>query len=178
MSNADRLQQLIDLSDTLATRADDLRVHMNMLGEAGNLWAEQLAGIIAQFEEGMLQDRLAVINSMGDGLTVVDGQLRSVRDVLTDVLPSAGEVQQRIRAMVDELKADGVTIDELASRLNELHNVYAKQLAEWLRLMKAGRLTMEEVAQRAQDLREAFPGSEGAALAELFLEGIRDGSLT
>lgn len=178
-TDAEQAADAVDqAADRIASRADDFRIQMEILGDAGNVLGEQMAGIIAQFEEGVLQDRLAVINSMGDGLTVVNGQLRSVRDVLSDVLPSAGEVQARIREMVAELKADGVTLEELASRLSEQHNIYAKQLAEWVRLMKAGRITMEEVVRRAQELSEQFPGSEGAALADLLLEGIRDGSLT
>jgi hypothetical protein len=164
-------------SERMATRADDVRHRMAQLGEQGNAWAGQLAGIIAQFEEGMLQDRLAVINSMGDGLAVVDGQLRSVRDLLDAVLPSAGEVQARIREMVEQLKADGVTIEELTARLAKQSNSYARELAEMLRLAQQGKLTLQELARRAQEVAEQFPGSETGALAELLMEGIRDGSI-
>lgn len=177
MSNADRLQQLIDLSGELATKADDLRLKMSALGEAGNVWAQMLDGIIAQVQEGLLS-KIDAVNAFGDGLIVIDGQLRSVRDVLTEVLPTMGEVQAKNREMVEEIKADGVSLEELIARLGEQHNVAARQLGELLRLLKAGKVTIQEVIRYAQELDRQFPGSEGAALAELFLEGIRDGSLT
>src|SRR5687767_9712817 len=104
-------------AERIATRADDLRERMRQLGEDGNQWGTMAADIIASVEEG-LTDKLAAVNAFGDGLTVVDGQVRSIRDLLTAVLPTMGEVQARIRADMEQLKADGVTLEKLMERLS------------------------------------------------------------
>jgi chromosome segregation ATPase len=157
-----------------ATRADDLRFQMSRLADQGNRWAEQMEGIIAHVQEGLIPADKA-IHAFGDGLVLFDGQLRSVRDVLSDVLPTTGQVQQRIRDLIAELKESGAGIDELTARLAQSSNAYAKELAELVRLMKAGKITIEEVARRARELANQFPGSEGAALADLLAEQLREG---
>jgi ABC-type transporter Mla subunit MlaD len=153
-----------ELEGRVATRADDLLYQMRRLADEGNLWAEQLEGIIQHVQEGLIPADQA-IHAFGDAMIVFDGQLRSVRDVLSDVLPTTGQVQERIRELIAELKAEGAGIEEVTARLAQQANSYARELAEMVRLMQQGRLTLEQIRRRAQELEKLLPGSETAALS-------------
>lgn len=156
-----------------ATKADDFLYQMERLATEGNAMAEQMVGIIHQVQEGMV-DPLKAINAFDDALTVVDGKVRTVRDVLADILPTTGEVQAGIREMLRELEASGATIEDVVARLAQQHNSYARELAHMVRLMKEGSITLQEIMRRARELEKILPGSETGALSGLLADLLGD----
>lgn len=168
--------QVAQRASEVGTKLDDLKYQLNASAEAGNLWAGKLLGIIAQVEDGTAP-ALAALGSMGNATLVLDGQLRSVRDVLNDVLPGTGEVQRRIKELTDSMRENGTSLDEVVARLRENTNQYAQDLAKLVEALKRGEVSIESVIRSAERVREALPSGETSALADLLADGLRQGRL-
>lgn len=176
-SHAKRIDDtLAEVGDRVATKTDDLIFQLEALADSGNAWAESLLDVVHQVEEGTV-DAGKAVHALGDGVIVLDGQLRTVRDVLLDVLPTTGQVQQQILDLKRELKDQGAGIDELIRRLGQQHNVYAQQFARLVEAFRQGRATLDAVLKMAQQLQRVLPGSETGALAELLADAARQGDL-
>lgn len=159
-----------------ATRLDDFLFQLNDVAASGNQWAEMLLGLIQQVKEGIL-DGQKVMHAFGEGVVQFNGELRNVSDLLSELLPTVGEVQAGIREMVEELQREGFTIEDIIGRLRQQHLTYAHDFARLLEAFREGRATLQAVLEAAQKLQSAFPESEAAALADLIAEGLRTGAL-
>lgn len=170
-----------DLSGTLdkvkqdaTPRIKDLEFDLQNMSDQGNAWATSLLDIVRQVQAGTV-DAGAAIRSMGDGVILFEGQLRSVKDVLLDVLPTTGEVQSKIQDLQKTLESADVA--ELIDRLQGQYNTYADLLAQTAEGFAQGKVTLERVLQLAQQLQEVLPGSETAALAAALKEKLFAGEL-
>lgn len=155
----------------VGTRVDDLLFDLERMSNEGNAWATSLLDIVHQVEAGTV-DAGKAIGSMGDGVILFEGQLRSVKDVLLDVLPTTGQVQQSIRELREEL--EGADVSELVERLRGQWNQVAQTLAETAHAFSEGRASIERVLQVAQQAQQLLPGSETAATAAALIEAIRN----
>jgi len=157
-----------------ATRLDDLIFELERMAKAGNASATSLLDVVRQVSQGTA-DASAAVESFGQGVFLFEGQLQSVKDVLNDLLPTTGEVQERIHELSKELK--GAEIGEIVDRLKGQWNQYAQLLAETVRAYQEGRVTLERVISLARQIQETLPGSETGALAEAIKDGLLGGLL-
>lgn len=155
-------------------RIKDLEFDLENMSEQGNAWATSLLDIVRQVQKGTV-DAGKAIESMGDGVILFEGQLRSVKDVLLDVLPTTGQVQKQIQELSEELK--NADMGEVIDRLKGQYNQYADLLAQTVQAFTEGKVTLERVLQLAQQVENLLPGSETEALAERIKEGLLGGTL-
>lgn len=155
-------------------RIKDLEFDLQNMAEQGNLWAESLLDVVRQVQQGTV-DAGAAIHSFGDGVILFEGQMRSVKDVLADVLPTTGEVQSKIQDLQETLES--ADVGEIVERLKGQYNNYAQLLAQTAEGFAQGKVTLERVLQLAQQLQEVLPGSETAELADILKEKLLGGEL-
>lgn len=173
-----RGQQLADRTDKVrhdvGTRLDDLIDDMDLLATNGNLWSQQLLDLLLQVKQGTL-DAKDVLFSFGDAVVDFDGKIQPLRDVLQDVLPTMGQVQQGIRDMTEELK--NADPSEIVDRLKEQYNQFAQALARGVDMFKQGQISLERLMQLVQQAQKLMPGSETDALAQLLEQALKDGRI-
>lgn len=173
-----RGQRLTDHTDKVkhevGTRLDDLIEDMDLLATNGNAWAASLLDMLLQVKQGGL-DAKDVLFSFGDAVVDFDGKIQPLRDVLQDVLPTIGQVQQGIREMTDELK--NADPSEIVDRLKEQYNQFAQILARGVDMFKQGQISLERLMQLIEQAQRYMPGSETDALAKLLEQALKDGSL-
>lgn len=156
------------------TRLDDLIEDMDMLSYNGNLWATSLLDLLRQVKQGTL-DGKDVLFAFGDAVVQFEGQIRPLRDVLSDVLPTMGQVQSQLREMTEELKEADPS--EIVGRLREQYNEFAQSLARGVEMFKQGQISLERLMALVQQAQRYLPGSETDALAKLLEEALRAGRL-
>lgn len=155
-------------------RIKDLEFDLQNSSDQGNLWATSLLDLIRQVQAGTVEaDK--VIHAFGDGMILFEGQMRSIKDVLADVLPTTGQVQAAIQDLREEL--ENADVGELVDRLSGQYNEYAQLLAQTVEGFAAGQVTLERVLLLAQQLQEVMPNSETGALAEAIENALGGGRL-
>lgn len=162
------------LKEEATPRIKDLEFDLQNMSDQGNAWATSLLDIVRQVQQGTV-DASKALDSMGDGVILFEGQMRSVKDVLADVLPTTGEVQSKIQDLQKYLES--ADVGEIIDRLNGQYNNYAQLLAQTVEGYTQGKVTLERVIALAQQLQQVLPGSETAALADAIKEKLLGGEL-
>ena len=168
------VKTLDDLKEDATPRIKDLEFDLEHMSDQGNAWATSLLDIVRQVQQGTVNADEA-IRSMGDGVILFEGQLRSVKDVLADVLPTTGEVQSKIQELQKTLES--ADVNDLIERLKGQYNNYAQLLAETAEGFAQGKVTLERVLLLAQQLQQVLPGSETAELAEILKQKLLSGEI-
>lgn len=157
-----------------APRLADLVYDLEQMAAKGDNYAAQLLEHIRQVEQGALRAD-QIFSILGDATILFEGQTRKITDLLSELLPSVGEVQDRIRDLTEQL--EGASIDALVDRLLKQYNVFARQLADVVKAFQEGRVSIERVLIIARQIQQLLPESETAALAKLIEEGLMTGEL-
>lgn len=155
-------------------RLEDFKRQLEEATAQGDASAEQLLDVIRQVEQGAIRADQA-FNKFGDGVTLFEGQVRNVDDLLLEFLPTTGQVQERLRELEQQLKQ--ADIGALVDRLNEQYNVYARELANAVEAYKAGKGSLERIALLAQQIDDRLPGSETDTLAQEIRDRLLAGQL-
>lgn len=155
-------------------RLEDFKRQLEYETEAGNLWTAGLLDLIHQVEQGTIRADQA-FHKFGEGVVLFEGQLTRVDSLLLKFLPTTGQVQARIQELAEEIKKQD--IGALVEHLNRQYNVYALELAKAVEAYKAGKGSLERIAQLAQQIDDRLPGSETDALAQEIYDRLLAGQL-
>ncbi len=136
-------------------------------------------GILASIEavEQGIADASQIATKFGDTLVPFEGRMQRLRDVLQEVLPTTGEVQNRLKEMSDEMRTQTNGIDQALAKLIESTFEYSQSFGSLVERFRKGKATLESVIRAAQDLKRQFPGSEAAELSDVLADAARAGEI-
>jgi methyl-accepting chemotaxis protein len=164
---------LDDMRGTVEQRLNALRALFEDEANNGNAWAQALLDLLDQVQNGTARAE-DVIFAFGDGVTTVNGKLQSMKDLLSDVLPSTGEVQKAIQELRRQVEQSGDSLQTIMDLLLEQNNRYADLLARQIGLLKDGRITAEQLLRLAQKIADAAPPDSALGqLADALLNKLR-----
>lgn len=162
--------RLDQLNDEAGGRLEDLKQKLALMVAEGDTIATSILEVIQKVEEGAVTADKA-ITAFGDGVTNIDGRVRSIKDLLLDLLPTTGQVQDRIR----EFASDATPTEALLKRLEQGSNAAAQQFANLFRMLQQGTGSLDRLIQEAQRIRQAIPGSEQSQVIEELIDRLNEG---
>lgn len=174
-SGGDSIIKEVDrVASDVDPRLQDLKATLEQSVADGNDWSKGLLDLIRQVEQGTIRADQAMAK-LGDGMINFEGRFQNIDDLLLQFLPTSGQVQERLRELQQQLKE--ADIGSLIDHLNEQYNVYATELAKAVEAYKAGKGSLERIAQLAQQINERLPGSETDTLAQEIRDRLLGGLL-
>jgi hypothetical protein len=151
----------------LTTRLDDLQ---DAVADHSNLWNKAVSELIDAVKLGVipLQDLLKLY---GDAM--VGGQ--RVREYLEGL--DLNVYKNRMQELIASLDEGRVSIAGVLDYLGTTQLLFARQLADTIRLFQQGKVTLQRVAEIVAQIQKAFPDSQFADLAQTLEEALRKGDL-
>lgn len=174
IASTERLQRSVQTTtDSATSKLQELLSFLEMQQDPGSVG---LLASLQAFEEGLV-DKTKLLMSFGESVIFYKGEMVQVRQLLDEVLPATGSVQQRIQQLGKDLEAERISTDEVLQQLKASHFEYSQILAEMVEGFRAGRVSLEEIERAAAQLNRQFQGSEAATVALELAERARQGRL-
>jgi ABC-type transporter Mla subunit MlaD len=100
-----------------------------------------------------------IVQQFLDGIVTANDVMQVLGPSVAKLLPSTSDVQDRIRRMIEEAESSVDRIGALTGLLAEQQDRFAQMFAKLLSLFKQGKITLQELIDKAQKFRDTLPDS-------------------
>lgn len=153
-----------DLQKDTADAFDDL---FDVFENAQNQFDEDLKLQLEAVRAGG-KDVEDLLRLYGDAKVKIGDELKTIRKILDGA--DFGQFEDRIQELMQFVRDQSSSLEEVISRVGELGGMFADQIVEMLRKFREGKITFDELQNRMEALQRRFPDSD----LDNLLDEIRD----
>lgn len=171
--DAQQIQTRVErMREESSAKLDAFQRNLEEAFAKGDVTAGSLNELVTKVREGAI-DADRVIQAFGNGISALDGDVRSIKDLLLDLLPSTGQVQAEINAFLDLAPS----VEERLRVLLQGSNAAGRKFAELFQYLREGTADLSDLIAEAERLRRAVPGSEQSQIADSLIDELLGGGL-